>query len=69
MDRLSEIHNRTFEVRSLTIHHNDMGKIKHREESINETTVYESPEADVLGTCKYFSFTLIASLNSYREMV
>lgn len=62
MDHQSEIHNLTWEVMSLPIHHSGPGK-SNREETINQPPVYVSPESDVLGTCKSFSFTLIASLN------
>lgn len=45
-----------------------MGK-SDREDAINHHAGYEGPESGVLGTCKYFSFTLIASLNRHTGLV
>lgn len=60
--RLSEIR-----LRSLTVDQCDTGKSK-TERKLLIIPVYVSPESDVLGTCKSFSFTLIASLNSYTGL-
>lgn len=54
----------TLWARPVTLHHFDMGK-SNREVAINHPVGYEKPELYVLGTCKSFSFTLIASLNRY----
>lgn len=58
----------TLKARPVTLHHSDTGK-SDGEDAINHLAGYEGPESGVLGTCKYFSFTLIASLNRHTGPV
>lgn len=58
----------TLKARPVTLHHSDTGK-SDGEDAINHPAGYEGPESSVLGTCKYFSFTLIASLNRHTGPV
>lgn len=54
----------TLKARPVTLYQTDTGK-SDGEEVINHAVGYEGAQSDVLGTTKYFSFTLIASLNRH----
>lgn len=55
----------TLQARLVTLHHSDMGKSNRERKLSISPLVIRDQKSDVLGTCKSFSFTLIASLNRY----